>query len=73
MAKKYGLHCFSCGNLLYSKEEVYRRDGKPYCGECLFNSSNSDRDRYEEEQFYKQFPTDQDYIDYKNIQKYGEC
>ena len=26
----------------------------------------------EEEQFYKQFPTDQDYIDYKHRQKYGE-
>ena len=60
MKKKYGLHCFGCGELIYDKGDVYRIEGKPYCGECAANSYSADQNRYEEEQFYKQFPTDQD-------------
>ena len=70
--KKYGLHCFRCGQLIYSKEDVFRIDGKPYCGECAADFYSEDANRYHEEQFYKQFPTDQDYIDHKHRQKYGE-
>lgn len=74
MAKKYKLHCFKCGQLLYSKEETKRNriHGIPHCGECAANYYGQDQALFEEEQFYKRVPTDQSYIDYKNLQKYGE-
>ena len=72
--KKYGLKCFGCGEPFYSKEDVYRCNGNyPYCGECAANIYGAEQEIYEERKFFEQFPTEQDYIDYKNLQKYGEC
>lgn len=72
--KKYSLHCFRCGQLIFSKEDAKRNriNGVPYCGECAADFYGQDQALFEEEQFYKEFPTDQDYIDYKHRQKYGE-
>lgn len=74
MAKKrYKLHCFRCGSEIYCKEDVYRNSkGYPICGECMVCIAEADYNLVQEEEFYKQFPTDQDYIDYKHKQKYGE-
>ncbi len=75
MTKKYKLKCFGCGNLIESKKEAakFRIASRPYCGECFASYCHSDEEIYYQEQFDKRFPTDQDYIDYKNIEKYGEC
>ena len=63
MSKEYGLHCFNCGELFYDKTEVFRIEGKPYCGECMSGFDYPIDDDYDEEEM----------IDRANIAKYGEC
>ena len=69
MTKKYKLKCFGCGHQFYNKKEVERYEGKPYCGECMFNiySSLAERDYPEDTR------SDQEKIDEANIARYGEC
>lgn len=59
----YNLHCFGCGERFYSKEEVFRSEGKPYCGECMSGFEYHCEGDYDEEAD----------IDKAYIRKYGEC
>jgi len=79
MAKKYKLHCFGCGNLFYNKEEVYRRDGMPYCEECytyfLIDQEEMERYEWEMKKWHDDHPGvdyEQYQIDQANIARYGE-
>lgn len=78
--KRYGLHCFGCGDLFYDKSEVHRRDGCPYCEEChtnyLVGINDADMYEYEMEKWHRNNPEvdyEQYQIDQANIAKYGEC
>ena len=60
----YNLHCFNCGDKFNSKEDVFRYEGKPYCGSCVSSwEYHGDYDDYDE----------QEYIDMCNVARYGEC
>lgn len=75
MAKKYKLHCFGCGARFYNKGEVYRIDGKPYCGECMANDTASEYERFQEEEWYRNNPgkdMEEEMIKQANIARYGE-
>lgn len=62
---KYKLKCFSCGQLFPSKEDVYRVNGYPYCGECIAG--------YYDDYYHEEDPrSDQEKIDEANIARYGE-
>ena len=64
MSKKYKLKCFGCGEPFYDKREVYRKDGYPYCCECMSGF----------EGYYEEDPrSEQEIIDEANIARYGEC
>ena len=80
MAKKYKLHCFRCGGLIYSKEDVCRVNGYPYCGECEGNYYQDiealEREEWEMKKWHDEHPGvdyEQYQIDQANIARYGEC
>lgn len=60
--KEYGLHCFGCGSQFYSREDVYRSKGLPYCGECISGFEDTGEDDYDEEEHRREV----------YIRKYGE-
>lgn len=77
--KKYGLHCFGCGELFYNKNEVSRINGYPYCMGCAgeYYSNYAEHEAYEYEMMeWRRSHPGQDYeqyqIDQANIRKYGE-
>lgn len=64
MKKEYKLKCFGCGEQFFNKEDVYRKEGRPYCGECMAGF----------EPYYDEDPrSEQEIIDEANIARYGEC
>jgi hypothetical protein len=79
MAKKYKLHCFGCGDLFHSKKDVHRRNGEPYCEECMgewmANVAASEYDRFQEEEWCRDNPgkdPEEEHRKQVYLFKYGE-
>jgi len=77
--KKYGLHCFGCGQLFYNKEEVHRIGRDPYCECCWADHHTGIAEQQEYDWEMKKWQESHPGVDYEqyqidqaNIRKYGE-